>query len=330
MRFADPLFSILALALPFMVFQHFRKERDGHIRFPVIGRLKKLPPSKILYFRHALIVLRCLAALLLVLTLMRPQSGNTTAEILSEGVDIILAIDVSGSMRAMDFEMDGQRVTRLQVVKNVVREFIKNRKPDRIGMVVFGAEAFTQCPLTLDHGISLYFLDQLETGMAGDSTAIGSAIGTVVKRLKDIKSKTRLAILLTDGSNNAGSLSPEMAAEIAKAHNIKIHTIGAGTKGEAPFLVDTAFGKRLMYQRVDLDEETLGKIAETTGGKYFRATDTESLKEIYKQIDSMEKTEARVKEYTEYTELFTWFLAPAIFFFLLEIVLAQTWFRKIP
>lgn len=330
MRFADPLFSILALALPFMVSQYLRKDRDGHIRFPVTGRLKRLPPSKTLRFRHALMVFRCLAVLLLAMALMRPQSGNTTAEILSEGVDIILAIDVSGSMRAMDFEMDGQRVTRLQVVKNVVREFINNRKTDRIGMVVFGAEAFTQCPLTLDHGISLYFLDRLEIGMAGDSTAIGSAIGTVVKRLKDIESKTRLAILLTDGSNNAGNISPDMAAEIAKAHNIKIYTIGAGTKGEAPFLVDTAFGKKLVYQRVDLDEETLGKIAETTGGKYFRATDTESLKEIYKQIDSMEKTEARIKEYTEYTELFHWFLAPAIFFFLMEIILAQTWFRKIP
>jgi Ca-activated chloride channel family protein len=330
MRFADPLFFIIALVLPYMAFQYFTKDREGHIRFPVAARLKKLAPSKTLFFRHSLIVFRCLAVFMLVLVLMRPQSGNTTTEILSEGVDIVLAIDVSGSMRAMDFEMKGERVTRLQVVKNVVMEFIENRKADRIGMVVFGAEAFTQSPLTLDHGISLYFLDRLEIGMAGDSTAVGSAIGTAVKRLKDIESKTKLIILLTDGRNNAGNLSPEMAAEIAKTHNIKIYTIGAGTQGEAPFPVDTPFGKRLIYQRVDLDETTLQKIAETTGGKYFRATDTESLKEIYGQINAMEKTEVKVKEYTEYTELFPWFLTPAIFFLLLEIVMGQTWFRKIP
>jgi Ca-activated chloride channel family protein len=242
----------------------------------------------------------------------------------------MLCLDTSGSMNALDFQLENKRVNRLQVVKKVVDEFIRGRQNDRIGMVVFAEEAFTQCPLTLDYGVLLSFLDRLEIGMAGDTTAIGSALATCVKRLKDVKSKSKVIILLTDGRNNTGAISPATAADIAKTHGIKVYTIGAGTEGEAPFLVDSLFGKHYVYQKVDLDEDTLKEIARKTGGRYFRATNTEALKTIYQQIDEMEKTEVKVKEYMEYKELFHWFLIPGLLFLLVEIVLAHTRFMKIP
>jgi len=275
-------------------------------------------------------VLRCLAIALFVIALARPQSGTKASEVLTEGIDIVLCLDTSGSMQALDFKWENERQNRLQVVKKVVSDFIKGRKNDRIGMVVFGEEAFTQCPLTLDYGVLLSFLDQVKIGMAGDSTAIGSALGTCVKRLKELKSKSKVVILLTDGRNNAGRVSPETAAKIAKTFNIKTYTIGVGTEGEVPFLVDTIFGKKYVYQRVDLDEDTLKEIANITGGKYFKATNTKALEEIYNQIDKLEKTKVEVKEYMEYEELFGWFLLPALACILLEIVLANTRFRKIP
>jgi len=274
--------------------------------------------------------LRCLAIALFVIALARPQSGTKASEVLTEGIDIVLCLDTSGSMQALDFKWENERQNRLQVVKKVVSDFIKGRKNDRIGMVVFGEEAFTQCPLTLDYGVLLSFLDQVKIGMAGDSTAIGSALGTCVKRLKELKSKSKVVILLTDGRNNAGRVSPETAAKIAKTFNIKTYTIGVGTEGEVPFLVDTIFGKKYVYQRVDLDEDTLKEIANITGGKYFKATNTKALEEIYNQIDKLEKTKVEVKEYMEYEELFGWFLLPALACILLEIVLANTRFRKIP
>jgi len=300
------------------------------VRFSTLNNLKKLKKSTSITLRYILLVLRCLAISLLVVALARPQSGTKASEVLTEGIDIILCLDTSGSMQALDFKWGNERQNRLQVVKKVVSDFIKGRKNDRIGMVVFGEEAFTQCPLTLDYGVLLSFLDQVEIGMAGDSTAIGSALGTCVKRLKELKSKSKVIILLTDGRNNAGSVSPETAAEIAKTFTIKTYTIGVGTEGEVPFLVDTIFGKKYVYQRVDLDEDTLEEIARITGGKYFKATDTKALEEIYDQIDTLEKTKVEVKEYMEYEELFGWFLFPGLACTLLEIILAHTRFRKIP
>jgi len=198
-----------------------------------------------------------------------------------------------------------------------VEDIIKARKNDRIGMVVFGEQTFTQCPLTLDYGILLSFLKKIEIGMAGDSTALGSALATSVKRLKDLKSKSRVVILLTDGRNNTGRITPETAAEIARTYKVKVYTIGVGTEGKAPFLVESFFGKRFIWQEVDLDN-------------YYRATNTRALEEIYKEIDKLEKTEVKVKEYMEYEELFVWFVFPALAFILLEILLANTRFRKIP
>jgi len=267
---------------------------------------------------------------MLIIALARPQSGTKASEVLTEGIDIMLCLDTSGSMQALDFKWKNERHNRLEVVKKVVSDFIKGRTNDRIGMVVFGEEAFTQCPLTLDYGVLLNFLEQVEIGMAGDSTAVGSALATCVNRLKERKSKSKVIILLTDGRNNAGSINPQTAAEIAKTFDIKVYTVGVGTEGEVPFLVDTIFGKKYMYQRVDLDEETLKEIAAITGGSYFKATNTETLEEIYKKIDQLEKTKVEVKEYMEYEELFGWFLLAGLLCILLEVILRNTRFRKIP
>ncbi len=218
----------------------------------------------------------------------------------------------------------------MTVVKDVVSKFINSREFDRMGMVVFGNEAFTQCPLTLDHDILHAFLKKLQIGVAGDSTAIGSAIGISVKRLKDLESKSKVIILLTDGRNNAGNITPFQAADIAKTYGIKIYTVGVGTQGQAPFPMSTPFGQRMLMQRVAIDEDSLQKIAEQTGGRYFRATDSDSLKQIYAQIDSLEKSEVKWIDHSEYRELFPLFLIPALLLVLTETVLTQTRLRRVP
>lgn len=326
-RFQDPWLLLFLLVIPFLLTVS-QKRRRSTLQYSTVSILKNLQPAN----PHAGIpfLLRILAIICLVLALARPQEGRKSMEILSVGVDIILATDTSGSMQALDFFKDKKRINRLETVKDVVREFINNRPNDRMGMVTFGAEAFTQCPLTLDHNILLSFLDNLKIGMAGDSTAIGSAIGIAVKRLKDLKSKSKIIILLTDGRNNAGNIPPPRAAEIAKSYGIKIYTVGVGTLGKAPFLVDSFFGQQLIYQDVDLDEDTLKAISATTGGKYFRATDRESLKDIYTQIDKLEKSEVKVIDHSEYTELFPTFLICGLTLVLLEIVLSNTRLRRIP
>jgi len=329
-RFEDPWLFVFFIFIPLAILYQWRGIGRSRVRFSSLDTLKRLKKPPSLYLRYILLVLRSLAIALLVVALARPQAGTQATEVLTEGIDIMLCLDTSGSMQALDFKWGNERQNRVQVVKRVVSDFIKGRKNDRIGMVVFGEEAFTQCPLTLDYGVLLNFLEQVEIGMAGDSTAIGAALGTCVKRLKDLTSKSKVVILLTDGRHNTGSVSPQTAAEIAKTFNIKTYTIGVGTEGEVPFLVDTIFGKKYIYQRVDLDEDTLQGIAEITGGKYFKATNTKALEEIYKQIDVLEKTKVEVKEYMEYRELFEWFLLSGLACLLLEIVLANTRFRKLP
>ena len=329
-HFDDPWLLLCALLLVPLVYTYITRSGTARIRFSSLENFKHIKRSRSVYIRHCLIGLRILGILLLTVALARPQSGRKETETLSEGVDIMLCLDTSGTMRALDFQLGGKRVDRLDVVKKVVSQFVQRRKNDRIGMVIFGEQAFTQCPLTLDYGIVLSFLDRLEIGMAGDTTAIGSALATSVKRLKDVQAKSKIVILLTDGRHNAGKISPQTATDLAKTYKIKVYTIGVGVEGESPFLVDTLFGKRYAYQRVDLDEQTLRMIAEETGGNYFRATDTSSLEEIYRQIDAMEKTEVKVKEYTEYEERFHGFALAGLSLILLEFLLANTRFRKIP
>jgi len=330
MRFEDPWVLAFLAVIPFMLLYGWRQIGNAHIRFSSLAVLSKLPQPASVSLRRVVPLLRCLAVALIILALARPQSGVKSVEVKNTGVDIMLCLDSSGSMRALDFETDGKRDTRMAAVKSVVSEFVRGREHDRIGMVVFGEEAFTQCPLTLDYGVLLSLLDTLEVGMAGDATAIGTALGVCVKRFKDIESASRVVILLTDGVNTAGTITPLTAARLAQSFGIKVYTIGVGSEGKAPFQVDSLFGKQYVYVEAELDEDTLRHIARLTGGQYFRATDTEALREIYQQIDAMEKTEVEVKEYTEYNELFLWFLLPALFLLLLEIGLANTRFMKIP
>jgi Ca-activated chloride channel family protein len=234
-------------------------------------------------------------------------------------------------MLAEDFESKGKRRNRLYVAKEVVEDFIKWRENDRIGMVVFAGHAYTQCPLTPDYDVLLQFLEKVKIGMVEDGTAIGSAIGVCVNRIKSSKAKSKVIILLTDGRNNSGEIDPLTAAELAKTFGIKIYTVGAGTKGLAPYPRTNLLGYKV-YQslKIEIDDEGLTEIAKITGGRYFRATDTDSLKEVYKQIDNLEKTEMEVTKYTEYNELFHYLVIPALGIFLFEIVLANTRFKRIP
>lgn len=275
-------------------------------------------------------VLRAGCLALLIVAAARPQLVNVSREVKSAGVDILLCLDTSGSMRAMDFRLDGTPVTRLAVVQRVVGDFIRKREHDRIGLVVFGEEAFTQAPLTLDKGLLLTLVNRLSIGMAGDRTAIGSAIAVAGKRLKDLKAKDRLLILLTDGQSNTGEITPEQAAEAVRGLGVKIYTIGVGGTEPAPFQVETLFGTRTVYQRVDLDEKTLKEVARLGGGRYFRASDTKQLAEIYDFIDQAEKTEVKVKEFMHFRELYGYALIPAAILFLLEIGLRLTLLRGIP
>lgn len=308
--------------------------RKAAIRFSSISNLKRLAPSSTPALRRLVMGSRVITLALLALALARPQTGRQEVVSRTEVVDIILAIDTSGSMQALDLDTEKRRIAdrrnRLQVVRDVVEDFVKQRHQDQLGLVVFGTEAYTQCPLTLDHGVVATFLDRLSIGMAGDATAIGNAIGIATKRLKDSKAKSKVLVLLTDGQQTAGTLSPRTAAEVAKSLGIRIYTVGAGTRGKAPFLVDSLFGKQIQMQEVPLDEETLKEVAAITGGAYFRAEDEKGLKEVYQLIDEMEKTEVETKTYMEYEEQFAWFLIPALILLLLEVLLLGTRLRKIP
>jgi len=326
-------FVLILIPIAILLFLYKQKKQVSESGFKfssgeLVGRLKA---SFKLRLSQNLIYLRMLAVILLILALARPQSPVADSKIQSEGIDIVLAIDCSTSMLAEDFKLGGQRQNRVEVVKNVVKDFIMGRKNDRIAIVVFASRAYTVCPLTLDYGWLLDNLERVKSGLVEDGTAIGSGIATSLNRLKDSKGKSKVVILLTDGRNNTGKISPLTASEAAKALKIKVYTIGAGSKGPAPYPVKDFFGNTV-YQpvQIDIDEDTLIKIADMTGAKYFRATDTESLRKIYKEIDGLEKTVIEEKGYLEYNELFNIFLILSLAFLFLDIVLSNTILRKIP
>ena len=328
-RFAYPVLLVLLAAVAgWLIFSLRRK--PASITYSMTSRMALLAGSSTRFMDKIPPAFRAGCLILLVLAAARPQLYNVSREIRSPGVDIMLCLDTSGSMQALDFQINDQPVSRLTAVKKVVSDFIKKRDMDRIGLVVFGEEAFTQSPLTMDKGLLLGLVDKMEIGMAGDRTAIGSAIAIGGKRLKDLKAKSRILILLTDGRHNAGELTPEQAAEAVSAFGVKIYAIGVGGKGPAPFKVKTFFGTRVVHQRVDLDEETLKRVAAIGGGRYFRAADSERLSEIYDIIDREEKTEVKVKEFFHFQELFPYFLIPALILFGLEIFLRTTILRVIP
>lgn len=325
-----PLFALWALA--WWLRTRFHRRR-ATVRYSSLRLLEALPASRSLTWRRLARGLRLVVVALLLLAMARPQTGRTRTQVHTEGLDIVLVLDTSGSMRALDLDADKpirQRRNRLEVAKTVVEEFVAGRENDQIALVVFGNEAFTQCPLTLDHGVFSTFLEQIEIGMAGDNTAIGSAVGVAAKRLKDSEAESKVIILLTDGRNNAGVLSPLKAAEVAETFGIKLYAIGAGGREPAPMIVESVFGPRLHYQDVEIDEETLTAMAERTGGAYYRAEDQEALQAIYDQIDRLEKTEITRETFTEYDERFHGFVLPALGLLVLEVVLLGTRFRKLP
>ena len=327
-RFADPHFLALLLLIPLLIFWYVRRQkgRRATMRFSHLGFVKEVRQTKAVKARHVLFVLRLLVLALLITAFARPQSGIKGEEVLTQGIDIVLAVDISSSMLAEDIKPN-----RAEAAKAVAADFIKGRSNDRIGMVVFAAKGYTQCPLTIDYGIILGFLEQVEVGMIEDGTAIGMGLATAVNRLRNSEAKSKVIILLTDGRNNRGEIDPVTAAQAAQAFEVRIYTIGAGTRGTAMYPVnDPFFGKRYVPMQVDIDEETLTRIADMTGGQYFRATDRESLEGIYAEIDEMEKTKIEVQEYTRYSELFYYLVGLAMILFIGEIGLAHTRFRKIP
>ncbi len=331
MRFHDPWALALLALVPLVFVWHRRGAYQAAVRYPSLGPLRGLPLGGRQRWRWVLPVVRGLTLVLLSLALARPQIGKAEGRYVGTGIDIVLSVDISGSMRSEDFRLEGRRVSRLDVVKSVVTDFVTERPGDRIGLVLFSARPYTQCPLTLDHGWLLQNLERARIGMIEDGTAIGSALATAVGRLERAAAKSAVVILLTDGQNNAGKISPLTAAEAARALSVKVHTIGAGTKGMAPYPARDAFGN-LVYRpvQVDIDERTLRQIADTTGGRYFRATDTASLKDIYRAIDRLERTEFDVPRSLDYDELYPWLLVPALVLIGLELGLRHSLLRKLP
>lgn len=329
-KFASPLFFILLIFLPFIHWLATRLTSESAIGFSslkLFGGIERSWRERFGFFPK---VCRMLALVLLVFGLARPQWGTETTEVTSESVDILLTIDTSGSMKALDFKVADKEVNRLDVVKKVVDEFIAKRPYDRLGMVIFGEKAYTQCPLTNDGDALRMFLQWVRIGIVGDGTAIGNALATSVKRLKDNKTKSKIIILLTDGRSNAGEITPLAAAEIAKEYMIKVYTIGVGSDQPVPYPEETPFGVRRIMAHLEMDNETLKQIAEITGGEFYPATDTEELKQIYAKIDALEKTEVTIKKYYRANELFSYFVVPALFWLLLEFVFSQLIFIKIP
>ncbi|MBU0960396.1 MAG: VWA domain-containing protein [Proteobacteria bacterium] len=324
MRFLHPEFLWLLSLLPLLAFFRGRRGAAPALVFSSTSVAATLAEGRRVGPGRLLGALRLFGLCLLILAFARPQLGNTTTEIEASGIDILLAVDVSGSMKALDFTLKGKSANRLDVVKSVMHTFIKERPNDRIGLLAFGGRPYMVSPLTLDHDWLLQRLDSLSVGMVEDGTAIGSAIGSGVNRLRDREAKSRIMILLTDGMNNAGTVPPLVAAEAAETLDIKIYTIGAGTRGEAPMEVVDGFGrKRLVRVKVDIDDETLGQVAEMTGGRYFRATDTKSLEKVYEEINTMETTTRTIKKFENYRELFAWFVFASLIFLGAEIVVSR-------
>jgi Ca-activated chloride channel family protein len=272
----------------------------------------------------------CILALFIV-GLARPQWAEGEATVRASGIDIVLALDLSESMAAEDFTVGGQRVNRLYVAKEVLRKFIGQRRNDRIGLVAFAGRAYTAAPLTLDHSFLLENLERLTLGVVEDGTAIGSGLATSLNRLRELKSKSKIVILMTDGQNNSGQTPPVTAAEAAEALQVKVYTIGVGTRGTAPMPYTDVFGNRAYRQvPVNIDEETLTAIAKRTGGRYFRADSVRTLNDVYGEIDKLEKTEVVMKRHESYEELFAWVVAPGLWLLLLEIILNHTVGRRLP
>lgn len=324
--YAEPLFLYLLFVVPAMIaFYLFKQHKaTASLRMPGLKQFANSGSTFRHYLRHLLFAFRVLAVTLLIIVLARPQATDKFQNTSTEGIDIVLALDISGSMLARDFRPD-----RLEASKSVATEFISGRPYDRIGLIVFSGESFTQCPLTTDHAVLINLLREIQSGMIEDGTAIGMGLATAVNRIKDSQAKSKVIILLTDGVNNRGEIAPATAAGIAKTFGIRVYTIGVGTQGMAPYPVQTPYGLQYQDMPVEIDEGILQDISKTTGGKYFRATDNDKLVQVYNEIDKLEKSKIDVRQFSRKEEKF---LFPAILAFcllILEVIIRNTLFRNL-
>ena len=327
-RFEDPRLLILLLVIPVLVYRYVRLRHGGSasIRYSDVESLRRSDIRRTGRFRHIVFALRVAALVGFIVAFARPQTGVTSETVRTEGIDIVLAMDVSSSMLAEDLAPN-----RLEAAKAVAAEFVAGRRNDRVGLVVFAGEAFTQAPLTLDHSVIVDLLTQMEVGMIEDGTTVGMGLATAVKRLQASSAESKVVVLLTDGRSNTGEIGPVTAAQMAQALGVKVYTIGVGSRGTARVPVDDPLvGRRYVTIQVDVDEPTLQAVAETTGGLYFRATDAQGLAQIYQEIDALETTEIEVQNFTSYGELFHFPLAAGLLLLCLEVSLGQTFLRKLP
>lgn len=324
--FADPAFLWLLVLVPAIITYYIIRQQKtlASIRMPDANAFNNSGKSFRNWLRHVLFALTAAAITLLVIVAARPQKTDRFQDVTTEGIDIILTLDISGSMLARDFKPD-----RLEASKNVATEFISGRPYDRIGLVVFSGESFTQCPLTTDHAVLINLMRELKSGMIEDGTAIGNGLATAVNRIKDSEAKSKVIILLTDGVNNRGEIAPATAADIAKTFGIRVYTIGVGSMGTAPYPVQTPFGVQYQNMPVEIDEAILREISQKTGGRYFRATDNNKLVQVYAEIDKMEKSKIDVRQFTRREEKFMIPAAIAFALLALEILLRLTIYKNI-
>ena len=325
-EFANPKLLWLLLLVPLVILWYVlrHKKQETSMQFSDTYGFAKLPKTWKSYLRHLLFALKMAALALLIVALARPQSSSTNSTSNIEGIDIVMAMDVSGSMLARDLKPD-----RLTAAKNVASDFVKGRPGDRMGLVIFSGETFTQVPLTTDHGVMLNMLAEMKNGLIDDGTAIGDGLATAISRLKDSEAISKVVILLTDGLNNAGSVDPYTAAEMARLFGVRVYTIGVGSYGTAPYPVQTPFGTQIQQMKVEIDEKLLTNVANTTGGKYFRATSNQKLDEVYQEIDKLERSKIEVTEFRRLHEEFYPLVAWALALLLLEFILRKTIFRTL-
>lgn len=329
MSFANPSAFLLLLIIPVIILLNIFRGNQSNLNLSLASKsgLDTGLIDRIGFYLPS--VLRVLVLIALIIALARPQYGQSNTSSKNLGLDIFLAVDTSQSMSALDLKLNNISVDRLTVVKEIVGDFILKRNTDRLGLVVFGERAYTQCPLTTDHGTIVDLLERSTIGMVGQSTAIGSAIAVATRRLKDLEAKSKILILMTDGQNTAGDIAPITSAKLAKELGIKIYTIGIGRDGEVPFRIPTPNGIQTLNQVFEIDEDTLTEIAEMTGGTYYRAESTNDLKSIYQEIDQLEKTEIEVKNYNSFVDVFENLLWIAFVLFIIELILGKTIFYRL-
>jgi Ca-activated chloride channel family protein len=332
MTFAHPWLLLLLLLLPAFAWLKGKRGRPPAFLYSSVQLVRAVLNVSRSRSGGFLAALRWLALAIFIVALAQPRLTKSQTQLKASGIDIAVAVDLSGSMASEDFEVGGGRLSRIDMAKAVLKKFIDKRPSDRIGLIAFATDAYIAAPLTLDHQFLEQNLDRLELDVIdGSHTAIGSGLSTAINRLRDLKSKSKIVILMTDGQNNAGKLAPLTAAEAAQTLGVKVYTIGVGMRGNAPMPTQDIFGRKVYRMMpVDIDEETLTQIANMTGGKYYRADNAERFQEIYAEINKLEKSEAVVKKYTEFNELFAWFLVPGIVLLLTEQTLKHTVMRRLP